>query len=95
MAGLQVEKRGQMRHNSLPDEIFLEAEEDQKTDFSYLLSDCCDLVGHYSRRSLTVQTDRLVAVSGLAEKYAGVLRDRYLAGFMGVYADGRPLLEHK
>jgi Heterokaryon incompatibility protein (HET) len=38
------------------------------------------IVGQYSRRSLSNPGDRLLAISGIANYYSGILKDKYLAG---------------
>lgn len=42
--------------------------------------DWYDLVTAYTHRELTNPTDRILAISGLAEEYGAVLQDEYLAG---------------
>jgi hypothetical protein len=42
-----------------------------------------NLVGSYTRRSLTKETDRLVAVSALAKEVSPTMKGKYLAGLWG------------
>jgi hypothetical protein len=39
-----------------------------------------ELISQYTHRELTLQSDRILAISGAAEVYANALGDRYLAG---------------
>lgn len=49
-------------------------------DHSKSLKNWAQVVEEYSRRSLTLGMDKLVAISGLAKYMATVLKDEYLAG---------------
>lgn len=48
-----------------------------------LLRSWAGLINHYTRRDLTIHSDGILAVSGIAEIYAKTLDDRYLAGLWG------------
>ena len=45
----------------------------------------CDLVHQYSGCGLTVETDKLVAISGIAKRIQEVLNDDYLAGMWATH----------
>ncbi|MCJ1440631.1 MAG: hypothetical protein MMC23_001117 [Stictis urceolatum] len=50
--------------------------------------DWYDLLWHYTRRKLTVQSDRLVAISGIAQRLATFLGMVYLAGLWDQFLPG-------
>jgi hypothetical protein len=74
---------GSERHELLSSDIFLEhggVSDESRRKISFdLLRDWHQLVGQHTDRSLAIQKDRLLALAGLAERYAGILGDRYLA----------------
>jgi len=52
----------------------------QRTNYSNAIETWYRLVGVYTNRHLTDPKDRILAISGIAERYGAILNDRYLAG---------------
>jgi hypothetical protein len=53
---------------------------DLSQDYDLVRLDWQSIVSEYTDRTLSVPTDRLLAISGVAETYAGIFKDDYLAG---------------
>ena len=73
---------GAGRHNRLlPEMIVPDATVVGSSTLHSLLDDWRLLVFHYTRRQLSVSSDRVLAISGLAERYSRRIHSQYLAGF--------------
>src|ERR1700749_3560270 len=57
-------------------------ESNPTVDYSRLesLQICRDLLKRYTKRTLTLSTDRLPAISGVAMRFSRILADQYCAG---------------
>jgi hypothetical protein len=49
-------------------------------DFGGIIRDWHSLIRNYTNRTLSVPTDRILAISGVAERYGKVFQSKYFAG---------------
>ncbi|XXG99674.1 hypothetical protein Hte_006015 [Hypoxylon texense] len=68
-------------------------EPSEHTEESEIYSNWRELVMNYSTRSLTVPADRILAISGLADRIAPAIRGRYVAGHWENHLPGDLLWE--
>ncbi len=70
------------RHDHLPKMMFLPGGRVSKnrSNLDRLYSDWKLLVARFTHRQLTIESDRILAIAGLAEKYSAIFPGRYLAG---------------
>lgn len=52
----------------------------KSSDASEVIRNWYNLVDNYSSRAVTVESDKLIALSALAKKYQSILKDAYVAG---------------
>ncbi|KAH9207654.1 hypothetical protein DL95DRAFT_482452 [Leptodontidium sp. 2 PMI_412] len=69
------------RHDKLPDGLHLQGDEAaQRPNMLSVIKDWHWLIWEYTTRQLTVESDRILAISSVAEIYASSIRGPYLAG---------------
>jgi hypothetical protein len=75
-------ERSPQRHNHLPKTIMLSGGRVSKSrsNLDRLYSDWKTLLTCFTFRQLTIESDRILAIAGLAEKYSAFFPGRYLAG---------------
>jgi hypothetical protein len=69
------------RHDKLPSEIILPGGVGlERPPFHSLIGNWHDLLFHYTHRQLTVESDRILAIAGIAKRYSAIIPGQYLAG---------------